>query len=540
MRSFLEEASFNQSPAFGDIDLFASDRALFDAAERYGLDSLALSGCGRDYGSAATLELGRLANEYPPRLRTMDGKGNRLDLVEFHPAYHALMAKSIGYGIHSSAHESSGIRFPMTERAMRLYMAMQTESGHLCPVTMTHACVGALAAQPDMLDEWKAKILSRSYDPELKPWWQKTGVTIGMGMTERQGGTDVRANVTYAESKGDHVEISGHKWFMSAPMCDAFLVLAQGEGGLTCYLMPRFRPDGSMNGLRFQRLKDKLGNRSNASSEVEFHSAYAQRIGPEGQGVRTIIEMVQLTRIDCAVASAGLMRIALAQAVHHIRNRSVFQRRLVDQPVMRAVAADLALEHEAFTALVFRLASSADLANDPDNAMWVRMMTPAIKYLVCKTAPQFIYEALECFGGNGYSEELPMARYYREAPLNAIWEGSGNVMALDLLRVARREPDAAMGAIRKLAHAAAEACDVSTIIAEFEQILKSDRIEYRARYLCERLAQLAAVASLVEANSTFAGSYAESRLANGEGAQFGAADLDPRVEEILLERALAV
>lgn len=336
----LEDASFNQSPAFGDVDLFAADRPLVDAATRLGLDAEALSACGRDYGAAETLDLGRIANENPPKLRTMDGKGNRLDLVEFHPAYHALMAKSIGHGIHAAAHDGSAPQAPLGSRAVRLYLATQAESGHLCPITMTHACIGALRAEPALLEKWQPRILSRTYDPRALPWWEKDGVTLGMGMTERQGGTDVRANITQAVTRGDHVEITGHKWFMSAPMCDAFLVLAQATGGLTCYLMPRHRPDGGHNNIRFQRLKDKLGNKSNASSEVEFHAAYAERVGPEGAGVRTIIEMVNLTRLDCAIASAGQMRIALSQAVHHIRNRTVFQRRLSDQPAMRAVAAD--------------------------------------------------------------------------------------------------------------------------------------------------------------------------------------------------------
>ena len=447
----LEDASFNQSPAFGDIDLFTADRPLADTAARYGLDAAALSACGHDYGSAETLEFGRLANEFPPRLLLVDGKGNRLDRVEFHPAYHAMMAKSIGYGIHSAAHDGSIAKGPMTERSMRLYLATQAESGHLCPITMTHACIGALRTDPKLLEQWMPRILSRAYDPAQRPWWQKAGVTLGMGMTERQGGTDVRANITQAAPAGDHVEITGHKWFMSAPMCDAFLVLAQAPGGLSCYLMPRFRPDGSVNAIRFQRLKNKLGNRSNASSEVEFHGAYALPIGAEGAGVRTIIEMVSLTRLDCAVASAGLMRIALTQAVHHIRNRSVFQRRLADQPAMRAVVADLALELEAQTALVFRLTHAFDgAAADPREAAYVRLLTPAVNFLVCKSTPQLVYESLECLGGNGYTEDLDLARYYREAPLNAIWEGSGNVMALDVLRAAGRHPDATMDTLSRL------------------------------------------------------------------------------------------
>ncbi len=536
----LEDASFNQSPAFGDVDLFTADRPLAEAAARLGLDTKALAACGRDYGSAATLDLGRVANENPPKLRTMDGKGNRLDLVEFHPAYHALMAKSIGHGIHASAHDGSEPQGPLASRAVRLYLATQAESGHLCPVTMTHACIGALKAEPALLKKWRSRIQSRSYDPRALPWGEKKGVTLGMGMTERQGGTDVRANITRATSRGDHVEITGHKWFMSAPMCDAFLVLAQAEGGLTCYLMPRYKPDGSPNGLRFQRLKDKLGNKSNASSEVEFHAVYAERVGPEGAGVRTIIEMVNLTRLDCAIASAGQMRIALSQALHHIRHRSVFQRRLADQPAMRAVAADLALELEAQVALVFRLAHAADhAASDPREAAYARLLTPAVKFLVCKSTPQVVYESLECLGGNGYTEDLPMARYYREAPLNAIWEGSGNVMALDVLRAAGRHPDAATDTLSRLVRTASQAFHVAPLAQALERTLKSPDAERRARFLCEGLARIAALAALVEAGSAFATLYGETRLGAGHFAQFGTADLGD-AETALMERALAI
>jgi putative acyl-CoA dehydrogenase len=536
---FLEDASFNQSPAFGGIDLFTADRPLFDAAARYGLDTKALAACGIDYGSTATLDLGRIANENPPKLKIMDGKGNRLDYVEFHPAYHALMEKSIGFGIHGSAHDGSEPAGPMTSRAVRLYLATQAESGHLCPITMTHACIGALKSEPALLEKWRPKILSRRYDPRPLPWWEKNGVTLGMGMTERQGGTDVRANITQATAQGDHVEISGHKWFMSAPMCDAFLVLAQAAGGLTCYLMPRYRPDGEQNGLRFLRLKDKLGNKSNASSEVEFHAAYAERVGAEGAGVRTIIEMVNLTRLDCAIASAGQMRFGLSQALHHIRNRSVFQKRLVDQPAMRAVAADLALELEAQVALVFRLAHAVDqAASDPREAAYARLLTPAVKFLACKSTPQIVYESLECLGGNGYTEDLPMARLYREAPLNAIWEGSGNVMALDVLRAAARQPEATMDTVSRLVRTAAQAFNVAPLAQALEKTLKSPDAERRARFLCEGLARLAALAALAEANSAFATLYGEARLGNAHFAQFGTADLGTS-ETALMDRALA-
>jgi putative acyl-CoA dehydrogenase len=321
---------------------------------------------------------------------------------------------------------------------------------------------------------------------------------------------------------------------MSAPMCDAFLVLAQGDGGLTCYLMPRYRPDGSQNGLRFQRLKDKLGNKSNASSEVEFHAAYAERVGPEGAGVRTIIEMVNLTRLDCAIASAGQMRFGLSQALNHIRNRSVFQRRLIDQPAMRAVVADMALELEAQVALVFRLAHAVD----KNEAAYTRLLTPAVKYLVCKSTPQVVYESLECLGGNGYTEDLPMARLYREAPLNAIWEGSGNVMALDVLRVAGRQREATMETVTALARAASQAFDVQPLVSALERTLKSRDAERRARFLCEGLARIAALAALAETNSPFASLYGETRFAGGRFAQFGTSDLGS-AEVALLDRAFA-
>ena len=537
--SFLEDASFNQSPAFGDVDLFRADRALADAAQRAGLDLAALSICGRDYGAAETLDLGRVANENPPKLRIMDGKGNRLDFVEFHPAYHALMAKSIGHGIHASTHDGSDSMAPVSARAVRLYLATQAESGHMCPITMTHACIGALRSEPAVLAKWLPQIGTRTYDPRPLPWWEKKGVTLGMGMTERQGGTDVRANITRATARGDHVEISGHKWFMSAPMCDAFLVLAQAEGGLTCYLMPRYRPDGSQNAIRFQRLKDKLGNKSNASSEVEFHGAYAERVGAEGAGVRTIIEMVNLTRLDCAIASAGQSRIALTQAIHHIRSRSVFQRRLADQPSMRAVVADMALELEAQVALMFRLCRAVEHAeSDPREAAYARLLTPAIKFMVCKSTPQLVYEALECLGGNGYTEDLPMARYFRESPLNAIWEGSGNVMALDVLRAAGRHPDAAADTLSRLVRSAAQAFNVSPLAQSLERTLKSGDAERRARFLCEGLAKIAAVSALAEAGSPFAAVYADSRLGSARFAQYGAADLGD-AEARLMDRALA-
>src|SRR5213596_430718 len=365
------------------------------------------------------------------------------------------MAHSAHAGVHNSTWTAQGKPAGGSAevvRAAKFYIAAQIETGHLCPITMTRASVAALAAQPELLAKTMPVIATRAYDPSFAPWWTKRGMTLGMGMTEKQGGTDVRSNMTRATRHGSAYRITGHKWFMSAPMCDAFLVLAQADEGLTCFLMPRFAPDGSINAIRFQRLKDKLGNRSNASSEVEFHGAYAERVGAEGKGIRTIIQMVQLTRQDCAIASAGLMRSGLAQALHHARHRSVFQKHLADQPLMQAVLSDMALHVEASIALVMRLCRSFDQApNDPGEAAYMRLLTPAIKYWVCKSAPGFLYEAMECLGGNGYVEEGILARHYRESPVNAIWEGSGNVMCLDVLRALSREYDAASAILQTLA-----------------------------------------------------------------------------------------
>src|SRR5262245_10713119 len=455
LEPFQTHEVFNQSPAFQDVNLFTTDAALKEAVSREGA-AHAVPGLikfGAICGSTEALEQARLANENPPRLLSFDSKGARLDVVEYHPAYHALMQISVGQGLHSSAWdhlaEPGGVRRPgaHVERSAGCYLANQMEAGHQCPITMTNAAVPTLLLAPELAAQWLPKILARSYDKSLRPVVAKRGVTIGMGMTEKQGGTDVRANTTRAETvglpgPGTEYLITGHKWFMSAPMSDAFLVLAQAPGGLSSFLLPRILPDGSHNGLRLQRLKDKLGNRSNASSEVEFEAAHGWLIGEEGRGVASIIEMVTSTRLDCAVASAGLMRLALANAIHHCRHRRVFQKHLLDQPLMQQVLADMALDVEAATALCFRLAGAFDRSAEPQAAAWRRLMTPVSKYWVCKLGPGLGYEALECLGGNGYVEEGLAARLYRELPLNAIWEGSGNVMALDLLRVLQREPEA--------------------------------------------------------------------------------------------------
>src|ERR1700680_2662680 len=363
--SFTTHEVLNQSPPFEDVDLFALDRPLLDAVASNGgaAAEKELSEFGQHWGSAAMAERGRRANENTQKLRTFDSKGNRRDQVEFHPAYHELMARSARAGLHNSTWTADGrpaAGAAEVVRAAKFYMAAGVETGHLCPITMTRASVAALALQPDLLAKTMPVIGTRAYDPTFAPWPTKRGMTLGMGMTEKQGGTDVRTNTTRAERNGDAYRISGHKWFMSAPMCDAFLVLAQADEGLTCFFMPRFKPDGSVNAIHFQRLKDKLGNRSNASSEVEFTDTYATRVGDEGKSIRTIIQMVQLTRQDCAIASAGLMRSGLAHALHHPRYRSVFQKHLADQPLMQAVLADMALHVEATIALVMRLCRAFD------------------------------------------------------------------------------------------------------------------------------------------------------------------------------------
>ncbi|RFB78486.1 acyl-CoA dehydrogenase family protein [Methylovirgula sp. 4M-Z18] len=520
----------NQSPLYQDRNFFDDNCALREQVGAAGVDAAKadLSRFGAAYGAAAMLDHGRLANIYPPVLHILDQRGERRDEVSFHPSYHVLMASSIAAGLHCSAWDGADGAAAHATRAARLFMATQTESGHMCPTTMTNASVAALRSEPEIARNWLPKICGRAYDPALRPWWEKGAVTLGMGMTERQGGTDVRSNVTSAARHGDFYEITGAKWFMSAPMCDAFLVLAQAPGGLSCFLVPRFRPDGARNAVHFVRLKDKLGNKSNASSEVEFHGAYAQRLGAEGEGIRTILEMVQLTRLDCLVSSAGLMRSGVAQAAHHARHRFAFQKRLIDQPLMRSVLADLALEVEAATALSLRVATAFDRAGtDPQEAAYARLITPAAKFAVCKAAPHFLYEAMECLGGNGYTEDWPLARLYREAPVNAIWEGSGNVMALDVLRALAKAPDAA----RELVKSLQEACGL-------EQALPFNPAnEAHARAICDYLAKLAAAAALARRRPDLADAYVQTRLINPVGMQYGARDLSQR-EGKLIERIL--
>ncbi len=497
---FVTHEVTNQSPPYEDVDLFASDPPLQDAVRGNGAgaDADALSAFGRRWGAAEMFELARQANENPPKLRIFDAKGYRCDIVEFHPAYHVFMTESIAARLQASTwHADAGAAAAPAQvaRAARFYMAAQVETGHLCPITMTRAAVAALASEPPLAAKLMPKIATGDYDRNFRPWWEKKGMTLGMGMTEKQGGTDVRRNTTQAVPVGEGYAVTGHKWFMSAPMCDAFLVLAQAPGGLTCFLMPRFRPDGSVNALHFQRLKDKLGNRSNASAEVEFADAFAWRIGEEGRGVRTIIQMVQLTRLDCAIASAGLMRMALAQAIHHTRHRTVFQRRLADQPMMRTVLADMALAVEAAT--------------------------------------------MECLGGNGYVEESVLPRLYREAPVNAIWEGSGNVMCLDVLRALAHEREAAHAMLAALADEAAGLSGVREAVAPIAVALSAPDAEAGARAAIERLALVAAAAALQAGGpADIAETFARVRLSPQRGELYGSGAIDGGDAGRQLERAL--
>jgi putative acyl-CoA dehydrogenase len=522
---------FNQPPPFEDVNLFSSDAALQEAVRREGGDVQALERFGATAGSRHMLEQARLANENPPKLRLFDARGCRLDRVEYHPAYHELMAASTGQGLHCER----GV-----ERAAAFYMAAQMEAGHCCPITMTKASVPVVRQAPGIAQDWLKRIFVRDYDPAFRPASDKRAVTIGMAMTERQGGSDVRANLAEAEpAGGGEYLVTGHKWFMSAPMSDAFLVLAQAPGGLSCFFMPRFLPDGTVNAIQLQRLKDKCGNRSNASSEVEFDRAHAWLVGEEGRGVATIMEMVTLTRIDCAISSAGLMRFGLAQALHHCSHRIAFQKKLIDQPLMRQVLADMTLDQEAAVALVFRLVRAFERSGEDEaDAAFARIMTPAVKYWVCKALPGFAYEAMECLGGNGYVEESPMARLFRESPLNAIWEGSGNIMCLDVLRAASKSPDAFAALLDQLQSAGRDEPRITAAVARLrDRFAKPSGLESDLRQVVESLVH-AVAASLLRASGppATADAFIASRLDGGFRRTYGilpGADIDA-----ILARAL--
>ena len=519
----------NQPPPISGGNAWRGDPLLIQIAEdfsapvRKDLDNL-----GRFVLTPEAQETARLANTETPVLRTHDRQGKRIDMVDFHPAYHALMRRSVASGLHSSIWENgaaeTGRRHQV--RAARFYLTAQLETGHLCPITMTSASLAALMASPQLFREWAPRITTRKYDQSQKPPVEKTGLTLGMGMTEKQGGTDVRANTTKAERAGSgFYRLTGHKWFMSAPMSDAFLALAQAGEGLSCFLVPRILGDGTSNGFHFQRLKDKLGNRSNASSEVEFVNAIGQMVGEPGAGIKTIMDMVTLTRLDCAVASSGLMRAGLAEAIHHTRHRLAFGQKLVDQPVMQRVLADMALDVAGASALSFRLARSFDeAASNKTEASFARAMTPVVKYWVCKIAPALLYEAMECLGGNGYVEEMPLARYYREAPVNAIWEGSGNVMALDVLRVLGRAPGLFDEVLAGIEHdLGAGGPGTVAVLRAAMQVASSD--EGSARILTEQLALSAAAAELKRMGAgRIADAFIETRLAGQWRTTYGMLD----------------
>jgi putative acyl-CoA dehydrogenase len=511
----------NQPPPLVDYNLFTSDRALREAVGREGGGWACplLEELGRRLGTAELMEWAVQANENPPALHTHDRYGHRRDEVQFHPAWHNLMRLSVEHGIHNLpwAQPRPGAH---VARAALALLALENEAGHICPISMTYSAVPVLRLDPALAGEWEPRIHSTTYDPSFRPAPEKAGVLVGMAMTEKQGGSDLRANITRAEPIGrGEYRLQGHKWFCSAPMNDAFLVLAQAPHGLSCFFLPRWTPDGKRNAFHLQRLKSKLGNRSNASSEIELDGAWARLVGEEGRGVRTIIDMVQHTRLDCTLGSAALMRRAFVEAFHHCRHREAFGRRLVEQPLMRNLLADLAIDSEAATILALRVAR----AFDENDAAFARLAVAVAKYWTCKRAPAHVAEALECLGGNGYVEESPMPRLYREAPVNSVWEGSGNVIVLDGLRTIAKEPES----FERLRAEILRARDAR--LDQFVSSLSPHVAESAGRRFVERLA-LALQASLLLRFSPTAVSdaFCASRLAAGAGAAFGT--LPPAVD----------
>ncbi len=534
----------NQVPPLAGYDV-ADDQALIQALRREGAGwaEEGLHELGERAGSADTQERARLANEHPPVLRTHDSRGHRIDEVEFHPAWHELMATAVGHGLHAAPwlDDAPGAH---VARAAGFFVWTQAEAGHGCPISMTYAAVPALRHEPRLAARFEPLLGSRSYDPGLRVAGRKAGLLAGMAMTEKQGGSDVRANTTRAVPAGDGgYQLTGHKWFCSAPMCDLFLVLAQAPEGLSCFLLPRVLPDGTRNSMRIQRLKDKLGNRSNASSEVEYDAAFAWLVGEPGRGVATIIEMVSSTRLDCVLGSAAAVRLACVTAMHYASIRRSFGATLVAHPLMASVLADLALESEAATTLAIRLAGAADRAarGDAGEAALLRLALPAAKYWVCKRTPMATAEALECLGGNGYVEESGMPRLYRDAPLNSVWEGSGNVTALDVLRALARSPDSADTLLAEIDLAADGDQRLDTARARLRRELKEavaagTEAQYRARRLAGLIALTLQASLLVRhAPAAVADAFCASRLGSepsaGPGDPFGTLpdglDLDP-------------
>ncbi|MCX5359964.1 acyl-CoA dehydrogenase family protein [Streptomyces sp. NBC_00124] len=516
----------NQPPPLIGHDVYTADKALVAAVERHTepglLDEVRgeLAALGKTAGSAQVQEWGAQANENPPTLRTHDRYGHRIDEVDFHPAWHRLLGKGVSAGLTAAWTRPAG----HVRRAAAFLIWTQVDAGNLCPLSMTHAAVPALRTDPALAEEWEPRLTSMVYDRELRPAHQKAGALFGMGMTEKQGGSDVRAGTTRATPLAEDgaYELTGHKWFCSAPMSDGFLVLAQAPDGLTCFLVPRVLDDGTRNPFRIQRLKDKLGNRSNASAEVEFDGTWARRVGDEDRGVRTIIEMVAATRLDCVLGSAGLMRQAVTQAVHHCTYREAFGGKLVDKPLMRNVLADLALESEAATTLALRLAAAYDDGGEQERA-FLRIAVPAAKYWVTKRCPPVTLEASECLGGNGYVEDSGMPRLVRESPLNSIWEGAGNIQALDVLRALQREPLALNAYLQEVgkARGADHRLDgaIKNLLTELADL---EGIEARARRLTERLALVLQGSLLVRfAPPEVADAFCASRLGGDGGSAFG-------------------
>ena len=504
----------NQPPPLRDYNAFADDALIRGGAKTScDADTLRhLNSFGAACGSQEARDWGRLANENPPKLRNFDRYGQRLDEVEFHPAYHSLMALGLDAGVSARAwtHPKDG---QVAHGALMLLMT-QADCGVTCPMSMTYAARPALAASPWSEAEWMPRITAARYDARFIPATGKTGATLGMAMTEKQGGSDVRANTTRAISLGgDEVELVGHKWFCSAPMSDGFLTLAYEEAGLTCYLAPRWRPDGTRNRIEIQRLKDKLGDRSNASSEIEYHHAWARRVGEPGRGVPTIIRMVQHTRYDCMLGAAGIMRKAHIEASWHAAHRTAFQRRLIDQPLMAATLADLAVETEAAIALCFRLGAALDAAGDETEAAFARLATPIGKYWITRRCPGVVYECMEAHGGVGYVEETPMPRLFRQSPLNAIWEGSGNVIALDVARALARETEALEAVKTELRSVKGAYPALDRLIEPLLQLKANATPEAALRGLVERLAIALQAAALIRAGEpTVADAFVALRI----------------------------
>ena len=513
----------NQPGDFANINLYATDLALREAVLREAgpwLDERAAA-LGAVVGSEEVLNWGEEANRNPPELISFDRYGRRVDEARFHPSYHALMALAMQHGIHDVAWDNPRAGGHVGHATL-LSLFTQAESGVMCPINMTYAAVPALRTQPDVTQPWIDKIVGGRYDAKLRPIADKAGINVGMAMTEKQGGSDVRANTTRAHALGGRdFRLTGHKWFCSAPMSDGFLTLAYTERGLSCFLAPRIKPDGERNTIQIMRLKDKLGNKSNASAEIEYHDAYATLLGEEGAGVKTIIDMVHHTRLGTIAGTLGIMRMALAQAVHHTAGRRVFQKTLLDQPAMQAVIADLAIEYEAAVALVMRVARAFDGVNAHERA-FARLAVALAKYWLTKRCPPFVFECMESHGGAGYVEESPMPRLFRESPLNAIWEGSGNVIALDVLRTLRREPDARDALAAEITPALPDNTDLAAAWRKLEPRLSAATSESDARRLAEDMALTLQGALLVRtAPGAVADIFCATRLGGQGGRSYG-------------------